>query len=564
MAEATSSKQSKPTRAANNPEGAKNVSPQVNETAPSNEAVPENASFAMDAVDQALQSMNGAGIHIPMDSGARAQNLLAIQQAFGNRSVQRLVQRQGTPAPAAGVTPAVPAPATPDASLPEDLRTFRARGPLPAAATGTTIVPTTGMGGFNARYDPVGMVLTITLNIGMNFLDGMRITGNRVRATESSMDSSAVQINRMLGALRGERRTQALARVREQWTWTGASDPRITAWMATYRGNVTGAWSSAGTGIIFQGSRAGWESQLARVNVVVNTQNITGLAPGTVIPGPQPVHTQADIYKTPDEDVFGANVAPGTAASGTDQRLSLGSGQVVAQSHLLTQSVFFPNNSATLGSRAREKLRRWVISFQASPGTTGNSISITGHANTKGDTTEAGRERNLDLSFNRAQAVETFLKTTSVEGSVLRNAATRINAVAGVGSTGAGEEATWRRVDIVVGSGQGQNIAAHEFGHMLGLFDEYASTPKKDAAGNVITDANGDQITRGLISGTGGDVGTTTGHNALATSMGLGGSVHENNDNIMSLGSTVRPQHYATFMSALHTVTGINDWRVKP
>ena len=563
MAQSTSVKPSRPAPAVENPGIANNAQPAGSETIPSDEAAPESIAFAMDAVDQTLRSMGGEGAQISMDSGARAHNLLALQQAVGNRQVQRVLQRQPTPAPASRVTPAV-APPAPDASLPEDLRNFRTRGPVPADAKGTTIAPSTGMGGFNARYDPASMVLTITLNLAMTFLDGMKITGHRVTATQNTMDSSAVAINRMLSRLSGEKRTKALDQVKEQWTWTGAGDPRITAWMATYRSNVMGAWSSAGSGIIFQGSRPGWDSQLAKVNVVVNTQNVTGAAPGTPVPGPQPVHCRADIYKTPDEDVFGANVDPGTAASGTDQKLELGSGQVVAQSHLLTQEVFFANNSSSLGSRAKEKLKRWIISFQATPGTTGNSIAITGHANTKGEKTEAGRERNLTLSFDRAQAVETFLKTTSVEGSLLRNASTRISGIAGVGAGGAGEEAAWRRVDIVVGSGQGQNIAAHEFGHMLGLFDEYASTPKRDAAGNPITDAQGDQVTRGLISGTGDDVGTKTGHDALATSMGLGGSVNENNDNIMSLGSTIRPQHYATFMEALHNITGVNDWKVKP
>ena len=408
------------------------------------------------------------------------------------------------------------------------------------------------------------MELNITINIAMTFLDGMKITGNTVKATQDSMDSSAVGINRMLSRLRGEKRTKALDQVKEQWTWTGAGDPRITAWMGTYRGNVMGAWSSAGTGIIFQGSRPGWDSQLARVNVVVNTQNVTGAAPGTPVPGPQPVHCKADIYKTPDEDVFGAQVTGRDAATGTPEKLELGSGQVVAESHILTQSVHFGNDSSTLSERAKDGLKRWIISFQATPGTPGDNIAITGHANTKGEKTEAGRERNLQLSFDRAQAVETFLKTTSVEGSLLRNAATRISGIAGVGAGGAGEEADWRKVDIVVGSGQGQNIAAHEFGHMLGLSDEYASTPKRDAAGNVVTDKKGNPISRGLVSGTGDDVGTKTGHDALATSMGLGGSVNENNDNIMSLGSTIRPQHYATFMEALHTITGVNDWKVKP
>jgi outer membrane protein OmpA-like peptidoglycan-associated protein len=538
---------------------ARDIPPRVSETASPEEAAPEVFTSTMDAIEQSLLGLSGGGVQLSTDPGTRAKNMLAIQHALGNRTVQRLVQRQGpTDAGAPGG-----APPDPDASLPEDLRTFRTRGPVPADAAGSTIVPSTGMGGFNARYDPKSMMLTITLNIGMNFLDGMKITGNHVTATQNTMDSSAVGINRMLSRLRGEKRAKALDQVREQWTWTGSGDPRINAWMGTYRGNVMGAWSSAGTGIVFQGSRPGWESQLAKINVVVNTQNITGAAPGTPIPGPQPVHSKADIYKTPDEDVFGANVDPGTAASGTDQKLELGSGQVVAQSHLLTQEVFFPNDSSTLGSRAKEKLKRWIISFQATPGTTGNSIAITGHANTKGEKTEVGQERNLQLSFDRAKAVETFLKTISVEGSLLRNAETRINGIAGVGAGGAGEGPEWRKVEIVVGSGQGQNIAAHEFGHMLGLFDEYASTPKRDAAGNPITDAQGNQVTRGLISGTGDDVGTKTGHDTLATKMGLGGSVNENNDNIMSLGSTIRPQHYATFMEALHNISGVNDWKVK-
>ena len=558
MAQTSRIRQSKPASAGGKPKRTNFTPFGRNDSVFQHESAPALAESGLDSVEHALQGLSGEGVQLTMDPEARAQNLLALQQAIGNRGVQRLVQRD----PKDGGAPGG-APPDPDAALPEDLRTFRTKGPTPADATGTTIAPSTGSGGFNARYDPASMVLSITLNIGMNFIDGMKINGNQVTAVQNSMDRSAIQINKMLSQLHGEKKTKALEQVREQWTWTGAGDPRITAWMASYRGNVMGAWSSAGTGIVFQGSRKGWDSQLAKVNVVVNTQNVTSLAAGAAIPGPQPVHCKADIYKTPDEDVFGAQVTPPDAATGSPEKLELGSGQVVAESHLLRQGVLFGNNSSTLSSGAKERLKKWIISFQATPGTPGNSIAITGHANSTGDKTEAGRERNLSLSFERAQAVESFLKATSVEGSLLRNAETRINAVAGVGTTDAGEEAKWRRVDIVVGSGQGQNIAAHEFGHMLGLADEYASTPKKDASGNIILDAKGNQQTRGLISGTGDDVGTKTGHDALATSMGLGGSVNENNDNIMSLGSTIRPQHYATFMQALHTVTGITDWQLK-
>jgi outer membrane protein OmpA-like peptidoglycan-associated protein len=537
----------------------RSVSPGPKEISSPEAAEPEADLMAMEGIDRFIPGFAGNGIQISMDAETRSHTLLAMQQALGNQSVQRIVQRQVVPpASATATTPAASVP-----TLPEDLRAFRTRGATPADLAGTPIVPSTGMGGFNARYDPATMVLTIKLNIGMNFLDGMTINGDEVAAVEASMDRSAIRINEMLGRLSGERRTLALAQIREQWMWSGPNDSRITTWMADYRANVMGAWSSARSGIIFQGSRTGWETQLARVNVVVNTQNITSVAPGAPIPGPQPVHCQADIYKTPDIDVFGANVDAGSGTRGDDQVLQLGSGQVSAQSHLLTKSVSFANNSSILSSKAQERLRKWIISFQAVPGTPGSSISITGHANTKGEETAAGRNRNLELSLARAAAVENYLKTTSVEGSLLRNASTRINNVAGEGAVGSGEEAGWRKVDIVVANGQGQNIAAHEFGHMIGLDDEYASTPERDRNGKPKKDENGDEISRGLISGTGGDVGSTSGHNALATEMGLGGSVRENNANIMSLGSTILPQHYATFMSALHTISGINDWRVK-
>ena len=137
MAQSTRVRQARPSRLVKNSEHANKPQPEGSETISPDENAPESASFALDAVERTLQAqgVSGEGVQFAMDSGARAQNLLILQQAVGNRTVQRLVQRQGPKdAGAAGG-----APPDPDAALPEDLRTFRTKGPVPADAKGTTI-----------------------------------------------------------------------------------------------------------------------------------------------------------------------------------------------------------------------------------------------------------------------------------------------------------------------------------------------------------------------------------------------------------------------------------------
>jgi hypothetical protein len=95
------------------------------------------------------------------------------------------------------------------------------------------------------------------------------------------------------------------------------------------------------------------------------------------------------------------------------------------------------------------------------------------------------------------------------------------------------------------GGGQ-QNTAVHEFGHMLGMRDEYAVDPG------------------GVIGGAAGTTGTATDQDPSVSATGLGRSIKENNDNIMSLGNTMRPPHMVMFMEALRNVTSLNDWRIKP
>lgn len=320
--------------------------------------------------------------------------------------------------------------------------------------------------------------------------------------------------------------------------------------MTEFRTAAQGSWGTAGHGLTLQSSHPGWESQLARINVAVNMQdNMVGPpeAGASVIPDAAgPTHCTANIYKTPAGDnSFGANVAPGTTTSATDQTLNLGSSQTVTHGHLLNQRVYFAPGSAVLGADQQTSLQAIIRSFQTPSGGTGTSIDIVGHSDTSGSRTEAGRLRNQQLSEQRAQAVADFLRATRVGGANLSNAATRIATTTGRGSEGgeAGDEG--RRVDINFAGGGTQNVAAHEFGHMIGLRDEYAVD------------------TGGVIGGTGLATGSQSRHSAASQAVGLGQSISENNDNIMSLGGVVRPPHLTTFMEALRSVTGSTEWRLR-
>ncbi len=480
-----------------------------------------------------------------LQSGALEQAMLErLQQAAGNRAVAQIVQRDGptSPAPAAGVTPApapAPVPGTAPA-VPEDLRRFREAGPYPASAAGTTVLPSTGRGGFQARYDATAMVLTITMNVSINFIDGMSVSGGRAVAADPSLNAAANALNRLPSA----RRTAAI----NAWKWSGDQE----TWMGGFRSSVQDAWGTAGHGLQFQSSHAGWEAQLARVNIVVNTQDAALAAPppagASTIPATSgPTHCTANVYKTAEgNNDFGANVAPGSLTSATDQTLNLGSSQTVTHSHLLNQRVFFARGSVTLDADAQSQLLSVINSFQTPAGGTGTSIDVVGHADTTGGGTAAGDARNQRVSEQRAQAVADFLRATRSGGGTLTNAATRIRTTTGVGSADGGTDATARRVDINFAGGGRQNVAAHEFGHMLGMRDEYAVDPG------------------GVIGGSAGTTGTATDQDAAVQATGLGRSVKENNDNIMSLGGTIRAPHMVMFMEALRTVTGSNEWRLKP
>jgi outer membrane protein OmpA-like peptidoglycan-associated protein len=91
-------------------------------------------------------------------------------------------------------------------------------------------------------------------------------------------------------------------------------------------------------------------------------------------------------------------------------------------------------------------------------------LDVVGRANKTGDEPD-----NLKYSTARAQAVADKLKSMGVNNHTIN--------VKGVGSTGATKDGAWRKTDIIPQLDKGfnnvQDTTLHEFGHMLGLDDEY-------------------------------------------------------------------------------------------
>ena len=463
----------------------------------------------------------------PDAKGIGALQRRAAQQfgpLMGNSMLQRILEAEQT-----GEETSIP-----DDAMPADMADFLKRGMMPGP-NGLDVTPT-GIGGFNAKFDPNNRELVITLNIGIAFINGLQIdtSTSTVAADGTGLDLSdqdeqdtlqeLVDAADQMNTDVAEADRQAI--VDSQWRWAGEED----GWMTSYRDGVQTAWG----GKHFFVSQD-WPQLMSNVRVNVNVHRGTD----------EKDHAKGKIIKTPPNGI-GAYVQSGDEDNANDQELIMSSSDInPSPDSLLQHQVYFEHDSARIedattqpdgaGDPAPDFLDRYIATFNAAPGTDGQPIQLVGHASTSGSP-----QYNLHLSKQRADAVEAYLKSNGLTGSVERTLP------AGTGEEGETEAGASRRVDLSVGSGEAQLVANHETGHLLGLDDEYAT-------------GNGS-----LIEGSGNPIGSSVAHSDIDSDSladaPIDGAVSENNDNIMSLGNTVRPQHYATFHAALEQVTG-KSWR---
>jgi outer membrane protein OmpA-like peptidoglycan-associated protein len=435
----------------------------------------------------------------PPQPSPAADFIARLQQTAGNAAVARMLQRE--PAPAATCSPAD------QAKLDELLST---------TYTTEDFHPSTGRGLFDAVYAPGDGNLTITVGITFNFVDG--------NPSDPTWLATVGPAN-------------AAHYTADQFRWT---DDEKTQWKENAISTVTALWSHRYT---FFTQKDCWAAQLPPVNV--NTEIVERPASGV-----NKSHFVTTVNKWPTEPGLEESVTPpGATADQSTARFQESADDGITNpdsthfdrdTHTRARygqvdrdnpgTISFPVGSSTVSDADKARLQTFGRTLGA-PDMPPFPTTVTGHSSSDGSA-----DRNQTLSEDRAR---------NVSNEIVNAGAQRQPQINAVGATGAAPTPEWRRVDITVGDFEAdQTTVAHEFGHMLGLGDEYPT----------------------LDGGT-RDVGTPVAHSALAQSLipGQQPILAHHSDNIMSNGETVQPYHYVTFLEVLGTMSGTTGtWDIRP
>ncbi len=399
------------------------------------------------------------------------------------------------------------------------------------------IIGAGGHGGFDASYDPVSGVEKITIKGAVEFQDGLKEAGGVITPYSPDLQTAATTAASLAGP--------AQAEYISQYQWTAAQK---TPWLSQLISTTESMWSNQHEFFI---NKPHWEWLTA--NIVVDI-DLRAVDPGESRADDDHLFVTTVREPAGSADV-GAQVDPGFGDNAFDQTMRLSSSDVNPRNDNLLaggkkMTIYFEHDSAALTPAATAKLDVIIATYQGAPGhKASNPTSIMLEAFTSASGSAAYNEA---LALRRSDAVSTYLGNngfTNINDRAFEIGSGESEAIEGADEA---QQASERRVEVTIDSGEAQIVAAHEFGHAFGLDDEYAV-----GAGS-------------RIGGTGAVAGTPTAHDPLTRNMTdakgnpLAGAIHENNEGIMSLGNVVRPQHYSTFHKALTTVTGINEWALSP
>lgn len=227
-------------------------------------------------------------------------------------------------------------------------------------------------------------------------------------------------------------------------------------YQANFVSQVQNAWSGQYQFKNVREPQSVW-GKLSPVNVKVN-----------VIPVSSNQHFLLKLYLHTDGT---ANVAPGhvTELFKTDHtptaQFNPGTttGEEQRAKEALRRPIYFSSNSSTLRDRDKRRLD-FYAAYMKRINTPTFNVNLKGHSNKTGDSAD-----NQKLSEERVKNVQNHLKSA---GLTNHNYVTTA-----VGDTGASRSWRWRKVSVEAKVPPGftnmQDVTPHEFGHMLGLDDEY-------------------------------------------------------------------------------------------
>jgi hypothetical protein len=392
----------------------------------------------------------------------------------------------------------------------EEKAEFRADGPYGP----DDYRASTGIGGFGVEYVTGAQILFITLRGSVKFIHGMNYVGGVAIPVQPT--GGAVTAAQQINALPADQRAAAV----EPWTW---NEGEKVPWMDRFGSQIKTAW---GGKFEFHIEKNYWEdiSSTVSVNVFVTEGEKDG-----------DDHMGMEVYKVPPTFVGGVGVVSsglgigGTSWGATNNEMTLNSNDIEPRvDSILNPTVIFASGANTLGGGELAKLDQFAARFKSGTGV-GCPRCGADIAGTNAPVSVSMYGDGADEATNARERYDHLVSELSTRGFDTSRMSFRF---AGNGNAGV----------MRVGSGVAQVVAAHEAGHMFGLGDEYAMDPGSG------------------IGGTGKDAGQASKHDEAAQAAGLPGSVHENNDNIMSWGNAVQPQHYATFLEALKDVTDVDEW----
>ena len=365
-------------------------------------------------------------------------------------------------------------------------------------------------GNFDVNYQPAAKTLGITVKVGFKFFDDPVDKSAAGKWAQGDKDSYASGFLNKVTAAWNDRYT--FKNVREpQAVWKSLNPVHVS--LSVVDVSKAGAKASKGQHFLVQPHKE-----------AASGANFTAVSGGKLNLYKGDDQTQSPFFQT-------------DATAGELARLAMAN----------PSPILFDNDSAKVKAADKPKLE-FLATYLKRINQPKFDVKIVGHASNTGQ-----NPYNLKLSEKRAKAVEDVLKTGGVTNHNLLPSA--------VGETGAKAGPEWRKVEIipsvVAGYVNAFDTFPHEFGHMLGLGDEYqtATSPGLTTHYDLVKKAFGKEYAD-IVAKRGASGGGTTGQSAI----------------VMDVGQDLRIYDYVTFWSALAETTlnkaasptprfGYEDWK---